>query len=149
MELIKNFSVDNIVISAEFANTVPAERKRMRALDSLKMGSSRAEIIVNDDNVLIDGYCTYLAACELNMKQIDVFRGWVELIVGIHYPGKRGFRGRVPPDLIGKIEIGDQCMVVTSKGIKRVTVVRVMRQQYIEQQSYKKVIKLCRKKKGV
>ena len=40
-------------------------------------------------------------------------------------------------------------MVVTSKGIKRVTFVRVMRQQYIEQQSYKKVIKLCRKKKGV
>lgn len=149
MELIKNFSVDNIVISAEFANTVPAERKRMRALDNLQMGSSRAEIIVNDDNVLIDGYCTYLAACELNMKQIDVFRGWVELIVGIHYPGKRGFRWRVPPDLIGKIEIGDQCMVVTSKGIKRVTVVSVMRQQYIEQQSYKKVIKLCRKKKGV
>lgn len=148
MELLKDFCISDIVISEEFSNTIPAERKRIRALDNLKNGSSRAEIIVNDDNVLIDGYCTYLAACERDMKHIDVLRGWVEVIEAIHYPGQRPFKWKVPPKLIGKIESGDQCMVIMAKGVKRVTVENVIRQQYTEHQSYRKVIKKCRRLKG-
>ena len=148
MELLKDFCISDIVISEEFSNTIPAERKRMRALDNLKKGSSRAEIIVNDDNVLIDGYCTYLAACELDMKHIDVLRGWVEVIEAIHYLGQRPFKWNVPPELIGKIGNGDQCMVITAKGLKRVTVENVIRQQYTGHQSDRKVRKKCRHVEG-
>ena len=72
MELLKDFKVSNIVISEDFANTAPAEKKIERARKRLEHGVDTAAIVLNNDNVLIDGYCTYLAAKELGMEHLSL-----------------------------------------------------------------------------
>lgn len=93
MELLKDFKVSNIVISEDFANTAPAEKKIERARKRLEHGVDTAAIVLNNDNVLIDGYCTYLAAKELGMEHITATRGYVELIEAVH-----GSRHRILAD---------------------------------------------------
>ena len=144
MELLKDFKVSNIVISEDFANTAPAEKKIERARKRLEHGVDTAAIVLNNDNVLIDGYCTYLAAKELGMEHITATRGYEELIEAVHGSSKRIFRWRVPPYLIGEIKPGDRCIVLTCKGAKRVRVKNVVQQQTPDiGRSVRKVIKKC------
>lgn len=146
MELLKDFQIKDIIISADFKNTTPGSRKMGRAEKNyIHSGKLPVAIVINDENVLIDGYITYLIAVKHGIEQIDVYRGYTELVEAVHYAGStRAYMWHVPLRFTGTIEIGDYIIVPTTRGVKRVRVARVIRQQYPDQvRRIKNVIKKC------
>lgn len=144
MMQIESFSLKDIIISEDFGSTTPAAMK----LDKVRgyvadHGELPAYIVINNDNVLIDGYCTYLVALELGADRVPVKRGYVELIEASHRAGAKNFIWRVPARLMGQIKAGDKCIVRTTRGARRVRVAKVLQQQYPTQQPrLKNVLKL-------
>ena len=146
MELLKDFQIKDIIITEDFKNTTPGSRKMERAEQRyIRTGELQTVIVVNDENVLIDGYITYLLAVKYGIKQIDVYRGYAELVEAVHYAGStRVYKWRVPLRLTGMLETGDYIIVPTVRGAKRVRVTKIIRQQYPEQTyRLKNVIKKC------
>lgn len=144
MMQFESFPLKDIVISEDFSRTEPAAMK----LDKIRKcyadhGELPAYIVINDNNVLIDGYCTYLVAKELGATSVLVRRGYVELIEASHRAGAKNFIWRVPARLMGQIKAGDKCIVRTTRGARRVRVEKVLQQQYPTQQPpLKTVLKL-------
>ena len=145
MELLKDFDIKDIRISDDFRNTTPGENKMERMRQKYERSSLLpTNIIINADNVLIDGYITYLLALEQGIEQLDVYRGYIEVIEAVHREGSKSFRWRVPLYLYGSVQPGDYAIVRTSKGVKRVYVKKVIQQQYPEQTyKLKRIIKKC------
>ena len=135
MELLKDFRIKDIIISEDFKNTQPGSRKMERAEQNyLQIGELPANIVINDQNVLVDGYITYLLAVKHGVHQMDVYRGYIEVVEAVHRPGSKSkYTWRVPFGLVGQIEEGDHVIVATSRGAKRVKVENVIRQQYPDQ----------------
>ena len=131
MMQIDNFSLKDIIISEDFKQNTPAASKleRVRKYFSDR-GEIPAEIVLNEDNVLIDGYCTYLLAQELGLKEVPIERGHIELIEAYHRKGQQSYFWRVPAKLMGRIVPGSKCIVRTERGIRRVTVINILQQQY-------------------
>ena len=147
MELLKDFQIKDIVISEDFKNTTPAERKLQRKEDYfVNTGKLPEDIVINDDNVLIDGYTTYLVAVKHGILSANVKRGYVELIEAAHSAGSRLYVWRVPASMHGSIKKGDRCIVRTGNGVNRVAVVNILRQQYpVQNPRLRNVIRLERK----
>lgn len=147
MELLKDFQIKDIVISEDFKNTTPAERKLQRKEDYfINTGKLPEDIVINDDNVLIDGYTTYLVAVKHGILSANVKRGYVELIEAAHSAGSRLYVWRVPASMHGSIKKGDRCIVRTGNGVNRVAVVNILRQQYpVQNPRLRNVIRLERK----
>ena len=146
MELLKDFQIKDSIITEDFKNTTPGSRKMERAEYRYQQtGGLPVNIVVNDDNVLIDGYITYLLAVQHGIEQTDVYRGCAEFVEAVHYAGStRAYMWRVPLWLNGLLEVGDYIIVPTTRGVKRVKVSRVIRQQYLDQtRRIKNVIKKC------
>ncbi len=146
MELLKNFHIKDIVISEDFKSTIPGSEKMNRAEQRyLQTGDLPSNIIINDANVLIDGYVTYLVAVQHGIEQIDVYRGYVEIVEAVHRAGStKAYMWRVPMRLAGTIVANDYIIVPSSRGAKRVKVVNVTRQQYPDQsRRIKQIFKKC------
>ena len=149
MELLKDFSIKDIVISEDYKNTTPGSRKMERAEQRyLQTGLLLANIIINDNNVLIDGYITYLLAVRHGLEQVDVYRGYIEIIEAVHRAeSNKVFQWRVPLRLYGQVQRNDFVMARTSSGVKRVLVKAVIRQSYPEQgRTLKRICKICKAK---
>lgn len=144
MMQIESFSLKDIIISEDFSSTTPAAMKLDRVRTYYKEHEALpASIVINEENVLIDGYCTYLVAVELGAEVVPVKVGYVELIEAKHHAWQQCFIWRVPERLIGQIKAGDKCIVRTARGARRVRVERVLQQQYpIQQPPLKNVLKL-------
>lgn len=138
MEQIESFSLQDIIISEDFKNTEPAAWKMQRKADYYE----RTGELPNDENVLIDGYVTYLTVARHELTHVPVKRGYVELIEASHRAGAKTYFWRVPPRLVGMIHQGDKCIVRTARGVRRVRVERILRQQYpIQEPRLRSVLK--------
>lgn len=134
MELLKDFSIKDIKVTEDFQRTQPGISKMERVEKRfMQTGALPTNIIINAENVLIDGYITYLLALEHGIKHIDVYRGYCETVVAVHGKREKNFVWRVPLYLSGQIKPGDKVLVTTARGIRRVRVVDVDMQQYPEQ----------------
>lgn len=142
MILLKNFKLRDIIISEDYKNTQPGRRKMERAeLRYLLTRELPVNIVINDDGVLIDGYITYLLAVKYGVENLDVYRGYVEIVEAVHHPlSKKSYAWRVPFSLIGQIKAGDYVIVPSPARARRVRVVNVIRQQYPDQEIGKKSI---------
>lgn len=98
MKLIKGFQIKNIVISEDYRCTTPTSAKLSRLEQHyLQTGELPTNIVINDSNVLIDGYITYLLAVQYGVEQIDVYRGYVEIVEAMHGVGRtKAYTWRVP-----------------------------------------------------
>ena len=145
MRRICNFPLKEIVISDDFKKTQPAAAKLGRVRQYVAdFGKLPEKIVINENNVLIDGYCAYLVACELGMCGVNVKMGYVEVIEAYHKNCSALFLWKVPERLIGKIRSGDRCIVRTKKGVQIVTVENVVRQQYpVQHPRMKNVIRIA------
>ena len=146
MELIKGFQIKNIVISEDYRCTTPTSAKLSRLEQYyLQTRELPTNIVINDDDVLIDGYITYLLAVQYGVEQIDVYRGYVEIVEATHGAGRaKAYTWRVPMRLIGAITVNDYIIVPSMKGAQRVKVINVIRQQYPDQsRRMKQVFKKC------
>lgn len=131
MEYISNFSLKDIIISEDFRKTEPAAWKMQLKADYYEStGELPAGIIINDENVLIDGYTIYLTAAKYGLSYVPVKRGYVELIEASHRAGAKSYLWKVPPRLSGTIHEGDKCIVRTGQGVRRVRVAKVLHEQY-------------------
>lgn len=134
MELLKNFPIKDIKISEDFQRTPPGTQKMERAeRQYMQTGTLPTNIIINAENVLIDGYITYLTARKHGIEYLDVYQGFYETIVAVHGKREKNFVWRVPLYLSGQIEAGDKVLVTTARGVRRVRVVELKMQQYPEQ----------------
>lgn len=133
-----------IIIDESFKNTTPAAVKIDRARDYLQTYKEVPKtIILNKNNVLIDGYCSYLAAVEAGLKEVPVCYGTVEVIEAYHRAGQRHLLWQVPVYMQGMITAGSECIVRTARGVKKVKVAAVLQQDFPQQQpSLKRVLKL-------
>lgn len=145
MELLKDFNINDIIVSADYAATAPKQWKQDKKQAYYEEhGTLPADIVINDSNVLIDGYTTYLTAARNGLQSIDVYRGWVEVIEAHHKAGGKFYRWRVPARLNGKISKGDKCIVRTLNGVRSVRVKEIFRQQYpVQNPRMKDVLKWC------
>lgn len=129
MTLLHNFPLKDIIISEEFKKTVPAEKKRLAAAKKIQGPADlTGQIVINDDNILIDGYTSYLRAMELGIAAATITKGYVEIVEAFHYLGGRLYLWRVPPKLHGKLQKGDTCLVWTSAGVKTATINNIWQQ---------------------
>lgn len=152
MILLKNFKLKDIIISEDYKNTQPGNRKMERAeLHYLLTRELPTNIVINDAGVLIDGYITYLMAVKYGVEKLDVYRGYVETVEAVHHLfSRKRYAWRVPFRLVGKIKVGDYVIVPSPAGAQRVRVVNVIRQQYPDQEIGKKsLLKKCREDKKV
>ena len=128
---METFLLKDIIISEDFKQNTPAASKLAKVHRYFSdRGELPVEIVINNDNVLIDGYCTYLLAKELGLVEVPVKRGYIELIEAYHKKGQQLYCWRVPEKLLGRIVPGSKCIVATAKGLRRVRVVNILQQQY-------------------
>lgn len=81
MKKLESFPVKDIIISEDFKDTDPASWKLQHKVDYYKQhGELPKDIMINDENVLIDGYTTYLAAVMFGLEYVPIKVGYVELI---------------------------------------------------------------------
>ena len=144
MKYIDSFPLEDIVISEDFRHTDPAARKIQRKVNYYKRtGELPADIIINDENVLIDGYTTYLTAVRYGFTHVPVRRGYVEIIEASYRSGSKVYTWKVPPRLQGMIHPGDKCRVRISTGVRMVTVQNILKQQYpVQTPRLRNVLKL-------
>lgn len=144
MEL-KDFDVDRIIIATTFKQTPPKAKKLERARRKyLESGILQENIVINDRNVLIDGYITYILAIENGIAKMNANRGYAEIVEAIHWPGNtKRYKWSVPRWLVGDLAVGDEVIALTSKGAKRVKIVNIIRKQFPEQ-GLRDVYKKCK-----
>lgn len=145
MKYIESFPIEDIIISEDFKNTPPTERKMKYKRKQLEeTGELKKNIIINEEGVLIDGYTTYLLALEEGAACVPVTRGYVEIVEAVHKKNGKVYSWKVPMHLIGRICHGNKCVVRTATGAKYVRVVNIIRQQYPTQiPRLRNVIKVC------
>lgn len=72
----KIIDIEKIKIKDDFKKHKPRYKKlKSREIYFLKNNEFYSPIILNKDNVLIDGYTSYLIAKKLNFKQVEFIRG--------------------------------------------------------------------------
>ena len=144
MEQIKEFPLKDIVISDDFKNTIPAEQKMQKKIECFnRTGKLPGVIVINDENVLIDGYISYLIATECGFTQVPVIRGYAEIIEVQYGSRRKTYFWKVPIRLRGKVKKGDKCLVRNNNGVKWVRVSNVIQMQYPIQEPILKYVLSC------
>lgn len=142
MKIIENFDIDKIIISDDFASTPPKEEKlRQKEEYYSRTKTLDAEIIINDENILIDGYTSYLIAKSNGLKFVTVKRGTIQIAKCVHKDDGKEYLWRVPERLENKLSAGKKCLVMTALGIRRVKILDVINLQYMPPKRMKTIIK--------
>lgn len=67
---MKSIKLSDIVISSDFATSVPSEQKVQKYRKRFAETSKQSKFLVlNDDNVLVDGYIQYLILKENDIEE--------------------------------------------------------------------------------
>ena len=153
---MRRMKLSDIKISEAFANSIPKDEKMQECRTNWKKWNRQDRFVVVDhDNVLIDGYIMYLVLKENNVDNVQIkisdrrkkrwYRKNVEdwtvphykneptvYIYGIHPNSKSGkeFMWRVPKSWSefgweDGLNIGDEILVSTKFGIKPIVVTKI------------------------
>ena len=153
---MKKIKLSEIKINEAFAKSIPSESKMQECRNNWNMWHRQDRyIVVNHNNVLIDGYIQYLVLKENNVEEADIkisarrkkrwyrknTKDWdiphyrnevTTYIYGVHPNSKSGneFVWRVPKSWSEAgwedgLEIGDKILVDTKFGIKPVVVTKI------------------------
>ena len=151
---MRRMKLSDIKISDAFANSVPSEEKMNECRNNWNQWNRQDRyIVVNPDNVLIDGYIQYLVLKENNVEEAEIkishcrkkrwerknIKDWVvprykdnptTYIFGVHPNSNytREFCWRVPESWTGfadNIQIGDTVLCATKFGYAPVIVNKI------------------------
>lgn len=88
-----NVKLNNIKISKSFAITQPNPNKISKAITYYRDNKCFDKpIVVNQDNILVDGYTRYLAASKMGLRKIKVTRVYtIEYIYGRHCDSEKTY----------------------------------------------------------
>lgn len=87
-------NIDDIIIPEEFQKGVPETNKLRKCRDNYNAGIIDRAILINKDNVLVDGYILYLILKEHNQTKIRVTKGDI-YICGTHPNNEKKYFWRV------------------------------------------------------
>ncbi len=141
--------IKNIKIYPCFSEHPPKQGKlEGKECKYAQSGMAELDIVLDAENYLIDGYCSYLIAKEKGLTHVPVRYGERQVVKAYHKVGGKQFVWELPAKLIGKVVAGDKVVVHTKKGIKVVTVAAVEEYKPLEYAvPLKKVIR-CKERKG-
>ena len=153
---MRRMKLSDIKISEAFANSIPSDEKMNECRNNWNQWHRQDRyIVVNPDNVRIDGYVMYLVLKENNVEEVEVkistkrkkrwyrknVKDWniphyrnetTKYVYGVHpnSENKKEFVWRVPKSWseLGwedGLNIGDEILVDTKFGIKHVVVTKI------------------------
>lgn len=138
---MKSIKLSDIVISSAFAASVPSEQKVQKYKSRFaKTGKQSKFLVLNDENVLVDGYIQYLILKENNVEEAKYVRYRKKkstyrtqnttYVYGTHPNSKctKEFVWRVPEswsEFTENIKVGDTIYCKTKFGISPVVVNRI------------------------
>lgn len=139
---MKNMKLDAIKIRDSFANSKPNKSRMKRKRYLYKYYGIYKSIVVDGNDVLIDGYMTYLILKEFGVKSTKVVNlgekyytskffkeKEIYYLYGIHSGNDKEYVWVIPENkvdkIIGQVLPGDQVIVNTMYGKETVTVTRI------------------------
>ena len=144
---MKTIKLSDIIISEEFLNSHPSEYKIEKYRDVYNFHKQQKKcVVLNDNNVLVDGYIQYLVLKENNVDEVKYIReneagqrnipfgGYKEnlttYVYGIHPNSKckKEYMWRVPngwSEFADKIGVGDIIYCNTKFGISPVEITKI------------------------
>lgn len=85
-------NIKDIIIQDSFKKTPPARWKIEKELKAYRKHKAfKSKIYLNIDKVLIDGYTTYIAACELGLKEVPAEYKKITIIEAHHPETPKSF----------------------------------------------------------
>lgn len=138
---MKNMRLDDIKIRDSFVNSKPNEEKmQMKTVEYNNSGKLKP-IIVDENNVLIDGYISYLILKQFEIENTRVIvkekynlKKFINkptyYVYGIHKTSGKEYSWFIPSgcvdSFIRKALPGDKVLVNTRNGNKKVTITRIV-----------------------
>ena len=140
--------IDDIKIYPCFAAHPPKPGKvERKEWQYAKSGLAEADIVLDSNNYLIDGYIWYLLAKSYGLTHVPVRYGRRQIITAAHKTGGRLYRWELPGMMVGRVHPGDKVKVHTCRGIRTVRVAGV--EEYAgEPEPLRMVIRKYRKAAG-
>ena len=130
---MRKLKLKNIIVPESFKETPPNESKMNTARECYKrFDYFITPVVLSDNNVLLDGYTTYLVAKENNLTDVPFKRGQLETIEGIHEGGNKLYEWKIAPSERGKVQAGQEVSVWTQYGVARVQVIRIKTYSHVE-----------------
>lgn len=133
--------LDDIKIRDSFINSKPNEEKmQMKTVEYNNSGKLKP-IIVDENNVLIDGYISYLILKQFEIENTRVIvkekynlktfmNKPIYYVYGIHKNGGKEYVWFIPNghvnSFIGNVLPGDKVLVNTKNGNKKITITRIV-----------------------
>lgn len=144
---LKLLRTDDIQIFQCFKENPPKlEKMQEKERCFHETGLLPSEIILDSSNRLIDGYISYLLAVQHGLERIPVRYGKRQIVKAYHRPGGKIYIWELPKKLIDQVDPGEKVVVMTSKGIRIVTVKEV--EEYNPDRYIDPVRQVIRKKKN-
>ena len=114
---------DDIQIFQCFIENPPKpEKMKEKGRYFQETGLLPSEIILDSSNRLIDGYTSYLLAVQHGIEHVPVKYGKRQIVKAYHRTGGKIYIWELPEKLIDQVDPGEKVVVMTSKGIRIVTV---------------------------
>ena len=123
----------NIIVPESFKESTPAKSK----IDTIRgnyeeFGCPFNLVVLSDNNVLLDGYITYLVAKEMELASVPFKRGQLGTIEGVHEGGNKLYEWKIPPSERRKVKVGRKVSVWTKYGATRVQVLGIKSYSHVE-----------------
>lgn len=140
--------IDDIRIYPCFAAHPPKPGKvERKEWQYAKSGLAEADIVLDSNNYLIDGYIWYLLAKSYGLTHVPIRYGRRQIITAAHKIGGKLYTWELPGMMVGRVHPGDKVKVHTCRGIRTVRVAGV--EEYAgEPEPLRMVIRRYRKAAG-
>ena len=137
MRMIKTMRVSDIIIKDAFLETTPSKNKMDRCRKFYnKYGKLDKNILVNENNVLLDGYIRYLILKENNVDTAEVEvlgENYSNVntfyIFGKHPFNKKEYVWRLPNEKMhesSNYQVGGKALVETAYGVKEIQITKTL-----------------------
>ena len=122
----KTIPIEEVKVYPCFAAHRPKRWKMKRAEQRyLQSGMRDLDIVVNADGYLIDGYCALITAKKMELTHVPVRTGRCLIIRAVHKAGGKRYMWKLPDYMTDQVQPGDEVIVRTARGVKRVYTVSV------------------------
>lgn len=141
--------ISNIHIFPCFQETPPDPEKLKEKEDYYnKTGMFQSQIVLDANDYLIDGFCSYLLAVEHGIEYVPVKYGKRQIVWAYHKKGGKLYAWELPGLLIDRVSPGERLIAETSRGLRTVKVSLVEDCVNQEPGTYKKILRK-RKRGGI
>lgn len=140
--------INDIMIYPCFAAHPPKPGKvERKEWQYAKSGLAEADIVLDGNNYLIDGYIWYLLAKSCGLTHVPVRYGRRQIITAAHKTEGKLYQWELPGILVGRVHPGEKVKVQTCRGIRTVRVATVEEYAGQEQEPLKMVVRKGRRKR--